>query len=200
VVLTLNIEPPKNASELKHLLPAEAYREYKNRRAVTIRQYGFHELLPCVEHHAAGRLPGEQYVALADMLAFVQAMGWGDTAPFLRGMTCVDENRSPSDTSAVTTYVDFDFDELPKGHRYTTVRMGAILTLLEKWLLKPGGQIPEAIRKGDTLNYTELARQVNAVIAAHAKEHNKAAFSAFGVEVLRKEFSESRKALDAYFL
>lgn len=200
VALTMNVEPPKKSGGLKALLPVDTYREYRSRRIVAIRQLGHHPLLPDLEHRSAGKLPGEQYVALTDVLAFAQAMKWNDLEPFARGINESSDLVFASNASGVViNHADTDFDKLPKGERYTIVRMGAILTLLEQWLSKPGGQIPAAIRKGDRLNFTELARQAHAVIADQANAHDKTAFSAFGIEVLRKEFSESQKALDSYF-
>jgi hypothetical protein len=201
VVLTLNIEPPTKAAELKGLLSAEALREYRSRRVVAIRQYGFHPFLSKMEHHAAGKLPAEQYVAVTDMLAFAQAMGWSDLEPFARGITGQEESLSVTGSLlAATAHVDPEFQELGKGDRYTIVRMGAILTLLERWLSMPGGQIPPTMRRGDTLNLTELARQAHALIAEKAIEHDKTSFSAFGIEAMRKQFSESKRELDDYFV
>jgi hypothetical protein len=204
VALTMNVEPPKKSGGLKALLPVDTYREYRSRRIVAIRQLGHHPLLPDLEHRSAGKLPGEQYVALTDMLAFAQAMKWNDLEPFARGINESTDLVFASNASGVVinhadTDTDTDFDKLPKGERYTIVRIGAILTLLEQWLSKPGGQIPAAIRKGDRLNFTELAQQAHASIADQANAHDKTAFSAFGIEVLRKEFSESQKALGSYF-
>lgn len=201
VVLTLNVEPPKKAGELKKMLSDEKYREYKDRKLVAIRQYGVHHLLPLIEHHAAGANPGEQYVDLQDMLAFAQQMGWDGLAPMVEGITGLPPNTIDSkvDELRTVTHISDEDEKRPKGHRYTLTRMGALLELLEEWA-KSGNRLPDDLLRKDKLNLSALARNAESTIQKKAKTYGKTNASVFGSDVIRKEFSAALKELDERFL
>lgn len=193
VLLTLNIEPPSLSSKhLKGILPNDVYQEFKDRRSIVIRQYGVHPLLPSIEHHAQGAKNGERMVSLSDLLAFGKVQGWAEIEHMEAGLG--NSSSFPAEGVVSRTH-RLEPDPMPKGERYTLVRMGALLEVLEKWIAADG-KIPASCIQAGKLNFSELERQAFAVIKARALNDS---YSGFNQGVFRREYATAKQMLDERF-
>ncbi|MEF8685940.1 UNVERIFIED_CONTAM: hypothetical protein NO986_00550 [Comamonas sp. A-3] len=193
VLLTLNIEPPPFTSKrLKEFLPKDIYQEFKDRRSIVIRQYGVHPLLPSIEHHAQGNKNGERIVSLNDLLAFGKAQGWAEIEHMEAGLG---NSSSPPTEGGVSLTHRLEPEIMPKGERYTLVRMGALLEVLEKWIAA-GGKIPASCIQSGGLNFSELERQAISIIKARALNKS---YSGFNQGVFRREYATAKHMLDDRF-
>lgn len=199
VLLSLNIEPPHHSSAyLKNYLPAKLYQEFQDRRAIVVRQYGRHSLLPHIHHHAQGKKNGEKYVTLQDLLAFGQENGWSEIEHMAAGLKVPSSTQAPVPTGGEVGWghsLELGLESMPKGERYTLARMGALLEVMESWI-ESGGKIPASCIKAGKLNFSELERQAVAVIVKRASGNPQ---SGFGHGVFRKDYSLAKKILEDYF-
>lgn len=194
----MNIQPPDKSGRLKDLL-SERYQEFKDRRLIAIRQYGVHPLLPSLPHHAAGTKTGEKYVSLLDMLAFGREQGWTGMEQMEKGLTdCAHDQMIVPTADGGTVIHELEPKQRPKGERYTLVRMGALLEVLEQWVADDG-RIPKSCIRAGELNFSALEILAESVIAQKALSNGKHSYSGFKKGVIRKEYSEAKKMLEDHF-
>ncbi len=126
-------------------------------------------------------------------LAFAKDIGWNDLSEFEAGLSSTEVSFP---VGALSTH---SLEDAPKGERYDLVRMGALLTLLEKTLQGDSDIDRALLLSGDTLNKSQVAKEVNKIVASTAKQHGKTSVSGFGAEANRKRFGAAITALDDFF-
>lgn len=195
VLLSMNVEPTKtNRDQLSARAP-DIYSEYRRRREIVIVQYGKHSLLPIMEHVRAGQMQSERYVALPKLLEFAKDICWRNLAAFDKGLSRSTVYLSGGETVEVQE----DLEELAKGERYTLVRMGALLKILERFLQPTQANNRQQFLTGSSLNISALGREIEQVIATAAHEKGNATISRFTDEANRKQLAAAVKALSNYF-
>lgn len=169
-LLSLNVEPTnENRATLESAYP-ERFKEYRQRREIVIVNRGHNDLLPEMEHARAGRSEGDKYVELEDVLRLARHQRWSEIGVFELGM-------SPDNDEAVassTNTRDVDEDELDvhelkeKGEKYALVRLGAVLKILESFLLSPQTNAKKYLL-GQKLNFSALGEEMAQIIKLEAK-------------------------------
>ncbi|MFM0072592.1 hypothetical protein PQQ86_15660 [Paraburkholderia sediminicola] len=193
VLLSMNVNPTVQNRHVLRANDAERYKEYRRRCEVAIARYSVHEHLPAIEHLRAGKNPGDRFVMFDKFLAFAKDIGWNDLSMFEAGLSSTEVALA---TTASSTH---SLEDAPKGERYDLVRMGALLTLLEK-ALQGDSDIDRALLiSGGKLNKSQIAKEVNKIVASTAKRHGKPSISGFGAEANRKRFRAAAAALDDFF-
>ncbi|BEP70859.1 MULTISPECIES: hypothetical protein [unclassified Variovorax] len=165
VLLSLNVEPSSANREQLELAEPEKFVEFKKRREILIVNRGYHDLLPTMDHERAGKKAGEKYVELADVLKLAKHQRWSAIEPFERGMSS--EYDETIELRSIIHEVDeeeFDVHSMPrKGDRYTMVRMGAVLTLLEE-ILRSDPNCADEYLGGDGLNQSAVGNKMTEII------------------------------------
>ena len=195
VLLSMNVEPTMtNRGALKDRAPV-IHSEYLRRREIANVQYGIHPLLPTMEHARAGQMEGERYISLSQFLKFAKDIGWRNLAAFEKGI-------SPSTvylSGGETVEVEQELEDLAKGQRYTLVRMGALLKILEQCLQPNQPNNRQKFLSGNKLNAAALGQEIEQVIAVVAHEELKLMVSRFTKEANRKQLAAAAKALTNFF-
>lgn len=193
VMLSMNIEPTRASREEVRDRAPGLYEEYIRRREIAVVQYNVHPLLPRLDHVRAGRGQFDQYVLLSKMLEFAKDIRWRDVAAFENGLT------GSSLDSENSHLAEVEFDDLPKGERYTIVRMGALLSILQKSLLSKEIGMKTKFIRSESLNFAAIGREMEDVIALAATKQKKEAISCFKEDSNRKQVAAAFKALNEFF-
>lgn len=169
VLLSLNVEPSSANRGQLELAEPHQFDEYRKRREILVVNRGYHDLLPSMDHERAGQKAGEKYVELADVLKLAKHQRWSAIEPFERGMSA--EHDEPVELRSIIHEVDegeFDVHSMPrKGDRYTTVRMGAVLTLLEEILRSAPNYATEYLKE-NRLNRSAVGDKITEIIKSVA--------------------------------
>ena len=166
-LLSLDVEPTRSNRANLDLTDPDRFAEYMKRREILIVNRGYHKFLTAVEHARAGNKDGEKYVNLGQVLNLAEHQRWSDIKAFGRGMSV--EQRTTSASHFIVRDADQEeFDNEPKGEKYTIVRMGAVLTLLEKCLRLEQADPGQFLHSGK-LNFAAVGRELEETIKIAAK-------------------------------
>jgi hypothetical protein len=195
VLLSKNIEP--SIANLDDLQENDnvSYLDYRRKREILLVQYGVHPLLPRTEHVRAGQNPANHYISLLKLLEFAKDIGWRNLTEFERGLS----RSTVILPSGETVDVEPELEDLAKGERYTLVRMGALLKILERCLQPDQLSNKMKFLSGKNLNLSALGREIESEIALAANAKKTATVSRFKDEANRKQLAAAEKALDNFF-
>ena len=191
VMLTLNIHPSKPGLKA---LKEELYAEYLRRREILNVQYGVHPMLPKMDHRRSGDKESGQYVALTSVLDFAKDIGWIDMEHMEAGLS------RNAVYSASGNWVQVEDDGLlAKGERYTLIRMGALLKILEKCLQPANAPTRAKLLNGSELNMSALGLEIEKEIADVAHLKNGKTVSRFKAGTNRKSLADAKAELAKSF-
>ena len=194
VLLSMNIEPVDDVRALLEEHAPQKYAQYKRRLDVILGAHGVSKCLPRVQHPRAGNKPSEQWMVLTDLLAFAKESNWKDVAPFEYGLT---NQPSSSDIEEQLNVPSVDFDDLQKGERYTVLRFGALLKLVESLLTNDKKFDRNQFVKSGSLNYSALGKAIESVLSDQSNKSGGTALPNCKAQVNSKRISEAIKAVDA---
>lgn len=195
VLLSINVEPTKANRDLLPTRGSQSNDEYVRRREIVNVQYGIHQLLPTMEHPRAGKSGSGRYIALPKLLEFAKEIGWRGIRDFENGLS----RSTVRIPTGEDVEVNQEFEDLSKGERYTLVRMGALLSLLERCICPGSSSSNSRLLHGTSLNLTAIGREVEKIIATAAHEAERSTVANFSEQVNRKQMAAAADALKIFF-
>lgn len=198
-LLSMDVEPKvKSRVQLKDLAP-ERYRMYLDRVDILTRLHGTHELFPDLKHIRSGVEPKNKYVSLKAVAEYAKANDWEGSEEFANRLVQPFVLALDGTKVHLSSETELDkLDQLPKGVRYNTIRMGALLAVLERILVTEPHSVSKLVR-GNELNIAELARQIAATVATAAKRQKQSLPYGFRVDAASVQLLQARQAFEKLF-
>lgn len=196
VLLSMNIEPSVASREALRVGDPDKYKNYKKRLKIVNANCRAGSVIPPVEHPLSGIKPSERWVLVSDVLKFGIVANWPDIYIFDRGLTNGSiESGETLEIDSKNTVEDFVFDDLPKGERYSILRFGALLKLVETWMLNDSYPNRAAFLNGNQLNYSAIGKEMERILSKKDQNGKLQPLVNFRYQSNSKKASEAVKAV-----
>jgi hypothetical protein len=112
-------------------------------------------------------------------------------------------NQGPSPDSDGTTnekpqdVESQNFEDMEKGHRYTVLRFGALLKLVEKWMLDDGSINKRAYLYGKKLNFSVMGNELEKLLSIEEAEGTQIPHTNFTAQTISKQLAAAMAAFNA---
>jgi hypothetical protein len=194
VMLSMNWEPSASAREWMRANDPDAVATYQRRLNILKGVHGSSEL-PVVAHALAGRSISNKWLVLNTLLAFGKKHRWQDIATFEAGMTAEPLQVPAGDTNDELQVVEsVDIDDLEKGHQYTILRFGALLSLVESWLLNKNNLSEADYLNGNRLNFSAIGKKLEEILSKPSSDGTLNSLKNCKAQVNSKRISEAYKS------
>lgn len=196
VLLSMNIEPSVSAREELRDRAPDKYQQYKKRLKIVNGACHLNSTIPPVEHPLSGAKSTERFVRVTDILKFGLAANWLDVSIFNDGMT--NDSSIPSGASKIIKESDVKeivFDDLQKGEKYSVLRFGALLQLVEIWMKAESFPNKTAFLNGNQLNYSAIGREMELLLSKKDNAGKLQPMPNFRAQANSKRAAEAVKAV-----
>lgn len=198
VMLSMNWEPSVLAREWMEEREPDTYAQYERRLKIVKGAYGVSTLMPTIAHELAGETLRNKWILLTDLLAFGKECRWPDIRFFEEGMNQELSLDSARGTDEKQEDVESpNFEDMEKGHRYTLLRFGALLKLVESWMLSNGSINKRAYLNGNKLNYSAMGTELEKLLSREETDGTQTPYTNFTAQTISRQLASALSAFNS---